>query len=103
MGNNKTMDYGKCLDIVDKFAKSKSYKYYEVVEDNYEGEDQVLLIIYNDPDHENESSHYSFTESDCKDLEKELSEQAKGKWNLDEPWYNSPLLICNSPEDEEEE
>lgn len=71
------MDYDKCLDIVDKFAKSKGYDHYEVVEDNYEGEDMVLLIIYNDPDHEEESSHYCFRESDCEDLKKELSQEVK--------------------------
>lgn len=35
--------------------------------------------------------------------EYELDKLKKKLASLNEPWYNSPLLICNSPEDEEEE
>lgn len=64
------MNYNLYLDVIDKFAFSMGYKYYEVVEDNYEGEDKILLIIYSDQSHENEINHYVLDENDCKDIMK---------------------------------
>ena len=40
--------------------------------------------------------------SGWKILEEYEANKLKEKWAmLNEPWYNSPLLICNNPKDEE--
>ena len=42
--------------------------------------------------------------SGWKILEEYEANKLKERWAmLNEPWYNSPLLICNNPKDEEEE
>lgn len=54
-------DYNKKYEIAKKQLKamlSPNDKYYEIIEDSYEYKNGLLLIIYDDKEHEHEKTHY---------------------------------------------
>lgn len=59
--------HGRSRETIDKYHRAKEFllrkltvndKHYEIVEDSYEYDNGLLLIIYNDKEHENEREHY---------------------------------------------
>lgn len=66
------MDYKKFIPMLEEYAK-KRYLHFEVVEDNYEGEDKLLLIVYSDEAHENEREHFVYDERNCNIMFREMS------------------------------
>lgn len=66
------MNYSKWFDVIEKHAKTSGYEHYEIVEDSYDGFPAILLIIYEDKNHEVEKEHFVFSEEDCRDIERQL-------------------------------
>ncbi|MGN1327399.1 MAG: hypothetical protein ACI4VQ_04945 [Clostridia bacterium] len=51
------MEKEKILEYFNKIIKEKNIKNYEIVEDSYEYENGLMLIIYEDKKHEIELEH----------------------------------------------
>ena len=51
------LNYGKAYEYLKQYAKENNAKYFEIVEDNYEYEYGLLLIVYHDKKCEHEDYH----------------------------------------------
>lgn len=49
--------YTKAYDYLESIAKDRHESFYEIVEDSYEYDNGLLLIVYSDSKHENEKYH----------------------------------------------
>ena len=54
---NYAEKYKLAYQYLETIAKEKKIKFYEIVEDSYEYEYGLLLIVYNDENHEDENYH----------------------------------------------
>lgn len=56
--NDKITNEAKAELFLKNLAKEQNAKFYEIVEDSYEYDNGLLLIIYTDSEHKQEISHY---------------------------------------------
>lgn len=51
------VNYDKAYKYLEQYAKENNAEYFEIVEDSYEYEHGLMLIVYNDKEHEDEDYH----------------------------------------------
>ena len=51
------LNYDKAYKYLEEYAEEENAVYYEIVEDSYEYEHGLMLIVYSDKEHEDEEFH----------------------------------------------
>lgn len=63
------LNYELGKKILEKIVKAQNIQYYEIVEDSYEYDEGLMLIVYNDEKHEEEVYHICIDLNDLKEEE----------------------------------